>query len=53
MTNGEKFKTAKTKERAFEKFCHKHRYCINCPAYILARKNKLLRWSFAWLDLKV
>ena len=56
MTNGEKYKTAKQRERAFDKFCidiHKNNgYCYNCPAARIARKKKIMRCSFVWLDME-
>lgn len=56
MKNSEKFKTAKARERAFEKFCidvqKNNGYCFNCPAARNARKKKIMRCSFAWLDME-
>lgn len=55
MTNGEKYKTAKTRERAFKEFCNKNN-CFdgNCPVIqkILSFKKKSARCSFVWLDLE-
>lgn len=56
MKNGEKYKTAKARERAFDKFCsdiYKNNGCCNdCPADILASKKKIKRCLLAWLDMK-
>lgn len=50
MTNGEKFKTAKERALAFDKFCRGQ--CAKCP--ISSRKDcNDDKCEFIWLDLEV
>lgn len=47
LTNGEKFKTAKARSDAFDRFCDTQVSCASCPATLPGG-----RCEFAWLTLK-
>lgn len=52
MTNGEKFTTAKERDKAFGDFCHKQYECFVCPVDKEKEAVGCMRCSFAWLDLE-
>lgn len=54
MTNGEKYKTADEREKAFIEFCNTRSYCgFICPCYGTGESRWKTRCSqFRWLDLE-
>jgi Lar family restriction alleviation protein len=50
MTNGEKFKTAEERSRAYQKYCSSNGMeCNKCP---LRKVSSVVRCSFEWLNLE-
>ena len=48
MTNEQKYKTAQSRSREFDKFCEK-RLCYDCP---LNKIDKSLKCYFVWLAIE-
>lgn len=51
MTNGEKYKGAEEREKAFNRFCDSMSLCAKCPVVTPGRMNKVI-CMLKWLDLE-